>query len=74
MYDYKVTCYIDGKLAWMCSSVESWPTRESAIQGARTQAMALNMGLPGFSFEKTAKGAKVWFDNFGHRVSKIYEV
>ena len=72
MFDYKIYCYIDGKLDWVVSSVKSWPTKAEALDAARTQAKIATMFAG--EYEETEDGARIWLQSDSKRIHKIYKV
>jgi len=72
MFDYKIYCYLDGELAYVVSSLKSWPTKAEALDAARTQAK-ISVMFAG-EYEETEDGARIWLHSETKRIHKIYKV
>ena len=74
MFTFGIYCFVNGRLRWRTESVQGFPTRAAAVEGARLQAK-ISGPLEGKELEETESGAKVWFMNAsGERVFQSYSV
>ena len=74
MFTFGIYCFVNGRLRWRTESVQGFPTRAAAVEGARLQAHIAGP-LEGKELEETESGAQVWFKNAsGERVFQSYSV
>lgn len=74
MYTFGIYCFINGRLRWQTESVQGFPTRAAAVEGARVQARIAGP-LVGTEYEETESGARIWYSNeSGERVFKSFSV
>ena len=73
-FSFRVTCYKNGSISWVCDDVHEYPSFDRAVEGARYHAEYWGFLRPGSAMVKTEKGAKLYYENNADRFLTYYEV